>query len=553
MGVPSLGLVAADELGVALERLVLVAAPERDAWGGVVAALVDGFDLVVLHAGRTGVRTADARRLVARARERGAVLVQLGSGWPEGADVQLEVTRARWEGLDDGHGHLQARKVRVAGGGRGEAAQPRRVDLWLPGPGGEVARPRAPVVASRPVDDAPLAEVRPAPRRGLTRGGAVRTLVVRCADWPIVAAGVPLDVPAAVFHANRVVATSPAARAQDIVLHQRRREAQARCPSLLVLDRDLARDARVFEPVVATLDALTPRVEITEPGRVAFPTRGPSRFFGGDDALAARAHAVVTEALAGRGTCQVGVADGIFAATLAATAGEPIRVVPPGRSAEFLAGWPVADARATRAHRRVGAPRAHHARRGGGAGRGATCWPASAPRARRPGGWPAGSTSDLPRWRPPPADLTVSVELDPPAETVAPAAFLARGLAEELHDRLWARGSACTRVVIGAETEHGERLERVWRAEGSLTAGGHRRPAPLAARRLAPRLGPPPTHGRHQPPLAHARRGRARRWSSARLLGQRRRHRRPGQPGRRPRAGPARRRLGVGARVAGEP
>ncbi|MGH9274114.1 MAG: DNA polymerase Y family protein, partial [Acidimicrobiales bacterium] len=61
-------------------------------------------------------------------------------------------------------------------------------------------------------------------------------------------------------------------------------------------------------------------------------------------------------------------------------------------------------------------------------------------------------------------------ELDPPAETVAPAAFLARGLAEELHRRLWAKGSACTRVVIGAETEHGERLERVWRAEGALTA-----------------------------------------------------------------------------------
>ena len=78
--------------------------------------------------------------------------------------MQLEVTRARWEGLDDGHGHLQARKVRVAGGGRGEAAQPRRVDLWLPGPGGEVA-PAAPVVApsveDAPVDDAPLAEVVP--------------------------------------------------------------------------------------------------------------------------------------------------------------------------------------------------------------------------------------------------------------------------------------------------------------------------------------------------------------------------------------------------------
>ncbi len=165
VGVPSLGLVAADELGVALERLELVAAPERDAWGGVVAALVDGFDLVVLHAGRTGVRGADARRLVARARERGAVLLQLGRGWPEAADVQLEVTRSRWEGLDHGHGRLLARKVRVSGGGRGEAARPRRLDLWLPGEAGrvEVAEPvELPVVEDSPVGEpAPLAEVRP--------------------------------------------------------------------------------------------------------------------------------------------------------------------------------------------------------------------------------------------------------------------------------------------------------------------------------------------------------------------------------------------------------
>ena len=109
------------------------------------------------------------------------------------------------------------------------------------------------------------------------RVAGVRTLVVRCADWPIVAAGVPLDEPAAVLHANRVVATSPAARAHDVVQHQRRREAQSRCPSLVVLDHDPARDARVFEPIVGALDALTPRVEITEPGQVAFPTRGPSR------------------------------------------------------------------------------------------------------------------------------------------------------------------------------------------------------------------------------------------------------------------------------------
>jgi hypothetical protein len=162
VGVPSLGLVAADELGVALERLVMVAAPERDAWGGVVAALIDGFDVVILQPGRGGVRPADARRLVARSRERGTVLLQLGTGWPEGADVALEISRARWEGVDDGHGHLQARKVRIEGGGRGEAAVPRRVDLWLPGPAGGVEG-----VLSSPVGPtAPAAR----PRRPLRAG-----------------------------------------------------------------------------------------------------------------------------------------------------------------------------------------------------------------------------------------------------------------------------------------------------------------------------------------------------------------------------------------------
>ncbi|MGV3759994.1 MAG: DNA polymerase Y family protein, partial [Actinomycetota bacterium] len=123
----------------------------------------------------------------------------------------------------------------------------------------------------------------------------MRTLVVRVLDWPLVAAGVALDEPAAVFHANRVVATSPAARIEGVVAHQRRREAQARCPSLVVLAHDPSRDARTFEPVAAALDAITPRVEVVEPGLVAFPTPGPSRFFGGGEALPERTRAAVAE------------------------------------------------------------------------------------------------------------------------------------------------------------------------------------------------------------------------------------------------------------------
>lgn len=300
---------------------------------------------------------------------------------------------------------------------------------------------------------------------------AVRTLVVRCADWPVVAAGTALDVPAAVVHANRVVATSPAARADGVVAHQRRREAQSRCPSLLVLDHDPARDARAFEPVVATLDAITPRIEISEPGTVAFPTRGPSRFFGGDGALADRTLATVTGALAGRGPCRVGIADGPFAAVLAAEAAPPgaAVVVPPGETPAFLAPLPlgcldrpelveVLVRLGLRTLGDLGGLRGPDVLGRFGAD-GQAAWRLARGLDERP-----------PATEPPPPDLTVTTELDPPADTVAPAAFLARGMAEELHRRLWARGSACTRVVIGAETEHGERSERVWRAEGALTA-----------------------------------------------------------------------------------
>jgi protein ImuB len=55
-------------------------------------------------------------------------------------------------------------------------------------------------------------------------------------------------------------------------------------------------------------------------------------------------------------------------------------------------------------------------------------------------------------------------------------AFAAKGLADRLLARLADRGLACTRVIIEAETEHGERLSRCWRNDGALT------PAALAER-----------------------------------------------------------------------
>ena len=70
-----------------------------------------------------------------------------------------------------------------------------------------------------------------------------------------------------------------------------------------------------------------------------------------------------------------------------------------------------------------------------------------------------------------PSDLAVSATFDPPVDQVDRAAFAARALAGDLYEQLSGRGLACTRVVVEAETEHGERLARRWRDEGVLGPG----------------------------------------------------------------------------------
>ena len=120
VGTPDIGFVAAAQFGADLERLVVVPSPGAK-WPLVTAALLEGLDVVFLRPPGE-VRHADASRLQARARERGAVLVVLGPSWP-GADVRLAVVAARWLGLQDGYGHLWGREVEVAASGRGAASR----------------------------------------------------------------------------------------------------------------------------------------------------------------------------------------------------------------------------------------------------------------------------------------------------------------------------------------------------------------------------------------------------------------------------------------------
>lgn len=349
-----------------------------------------------------------------------------------------------------------------------------------------------------------------------------RALVAWCPDWAVIAAGRPPDVPVAVVFANRVVATSPAARAGGVRVGMRRREAEGRCPQLEVLPFDLAVQARRWEPVVAAVEAFSPGVEVLQPGQLALSSRGPSRYFGGDATLAAKVVATVEAAVAltqttqatttqtttpptttpagaatamamgWEGCCRAGIADGIFAAGVAAHSAKPGRpaVVPSGESARFLAGLPV-KVLALDSLRNI---RGQFPAKGGAdhgpehlvdllgrlglkkLGDFAALPPASVVSRFGPEGLHAhhlarGQGQRSVKGRPLPPDWTVSAELDPPADQLQAAIFVGRALADELHQRLSGAGLVCTRLAIEAETENGSSLRRSWRHDGALSAG----------------------------------------------------------------------------------
>ncbi|WP_415296194.1 hypothetical protein [Cellulosimicrobium sp. SJTW-1] len=128
VGFPAVGLLAAADAGADLDRVVLVPRPGPDA-ALAISALVDGLDVVVVGPD-AALTDPDRRRLAARARERGALLVAAGT-WP-GAHVALTVTGGGWSGADRGAGWLRRRTLVVERAGRGGAARPVRLEVELP-------------------------------------------------------------------------------------------------------------------------------------------------------------------------------------------------------------------------------------------------------------------------------------------------------------------------------------------------------------------------------------------------------------------------------------
>ncbi|MEJ1155134.1 hypothetical protein [Microbacterium marmarense] len=144
IGMPEVGIEAAERLGVELERLVLVPEPGKR-WIAVAATLAEVLPVVAVRPlSRAG--NAEISRLSARLRDRGGVMLVQGP-WPQ-AEATLAVSEARWEGLGKGHGYLATRTLTVTSSSK-RWPVPRRRTMLLPNLDGTiVSAPEAATVSS---------------------------------------------------------------------------------------------------------------------------------------------------------------------------------------------------------------------------------------------------------------------------------------------------------------------------------------------------------------------------------------------------------------------
>lgn len=313
---------------------------------------------------------------------------------------------------------------------------------------------------------------------------SVRMVTIWCPDWPVTAAGCRNDVPAAVMRAHRVVARTTAAASEGVVIGQRRRQAQQRCPHIVLLDDDPTRDVREFESIVRAVTEVAPRVDLVEPGWLSVAARGPSHYFGGDAALAEHLQHIVTDALGQNAdrdepTLPVGVgaADGRFASSIAARLavkrGSPV-VVDASESPAFCASLPVGwlqtlgevDADLVDLFVRLGIRRLGELAALTPADVLGRFGPVGAHAHRLASGVdirPANTTDPAPERR-------LSTVLEDPAAQSDAVVFVAKQLADELAGRLGADGRVCIRLVVRLETEHGERSERSWYRSAGMSA-----------------------------------------------------------------------------------
>ncbi len=160
--VPGISLAAASEVGVSVERVLVVSGTTTTTWASTIGALIGSVDVVVFGAPRHRVQPSVFRRIASRCRERGTVLLEL-DGSPTGRratsgkqleyDVSFHVAEVGWHGLGEGYGRLQSRELDVTVSGRRVRGASRRGRFAVPCADGlirEIEESQVPVLSVVP-------------------------------------------------------------------------------------------------------------------------------------------------------------------------------------------------------------------------------------------------------------------------------------------------------------------------------------------------------------------------------------------------------------------
>lgn len=162
VNVEGVSLAAASELGVAIERVLVISNVGAQVWSAALGALIGAVDVILFDTPHHRIPPSEYRKIASRCRERGTVLMELGtvssgrSGRFSGVgqlqyDVSFSVKPSTWVGLERGHGHLQARGVDVSVSGRRATGRQRQGSFELPTVDGTLRR----------IDTEPIHDQRP--------------------------------------------------------------------------------------------------------------------------------------------------------------------------------------------------------------------------------------------------------------------------------------------------------------------------------------------------------------------------------------------------------
>lgn len=297
-----------------------------------------------------------------------------------------------------------------------------------------------------------------------------RMLVVYFPTWSVSCLGYTPNDTAATVGCGIIHSPTLSAIKNGVKPGAKVRAAHGVCPELITTERDTQRELRAFLYITDVLSQVAPRLALQEPGICLIPLLGPTRYFGGEDAFVQHVTLLIQEALRDLSidaSFGIGVADGVFAATLAAQQQHSPCVIKEGETVEFLGKQSVRVLRkfpCVDVLHKMGIHTlqefallneldvlgrfgnegtfAQHLARGF-------------------------DLAPLVNQQPPPT-FSVETTHDPPLAYVEQVAFVARNIAHQICERLSTEGLACMRLHITAQTATGNEHSQTWSHEGVL-------------------------------------------------------------------------------------